>query len=249
MPLPCLPPPHLRGSRCKDVPSRGPWGQAEGLSEPSLLLERYLGKEGKAIGVAEHCHASPCPLREILTSCRTVWGAQRWLRDRQNGVPCPARSLPTTTTGPLPSSQPWHGARAPISHRDAALGSLLLPPVMARKPRDSLGSTLCPVTGEVQGTLCSHPYPGDTSLGHSFLTSGQAEVPTGVLCPTGQVPGTEIPHIMGGSLPPAVPELPAGTCGPSRYLWLLSRHRRGASARRQRGERGWGGAGPTPGLT
>jgi len=32
----------------------GPWGQAEGLSEPSLLLERCLEKEGKPIGAAEH---------------------------------------------------------------------------------------------------------------------------------------------------------------------------------------------------
>lgn len=32
----------------------GPWGQAEGLSEPSLLLERCLEKEGKPIDAAEH---------------------------------------------------------------------------------------------------------------------------------------------------------------------------------------------------
>lgn len=45
---------------CEDVPSKGPWGQAEGLSEPSLLLERCLEKEGKAI-----CTAA-CPCASLL---------------------------------------------------------------------------------------------------------------------------------------------------------------------------------------
>lgn len=45
---------HLRRRACEDIPSMGPWGQAEGLSEPSLLLERCLEKEGKPIGAAEH---------------------------------------------------------------------------------------------------------------------------------------------------------------------------------------------------
>lgn len=34
----------------------GPWGQAEGLSEPSLLLQWCLEKEGKAVCTA----ACPC---------------------------------------------------------------------------------------------------------------------------------------------------------------------------------------------
>lgn len=45
---------HLRCRAYEDIPSMGPWGQAEGLSEPSLLLERCLEKEGKPIGAAEH---------------------------------------------------------------------------------------------------------------------------------------------------------------------------------------------------
>lgn len=42
---------------CEDVPSTGPWEQAEGLSEPSLLLDRCLEKEGKAIF---YCSMSLC---------------------------------------------------------------------------------------------------------------------------------------------------------------------------------------------
>lgn len=111
-PPPCLPPPHLRGSGCKDVPSRGPWGQAEGLSEPSLLLGRYLGKEGKAIGVAEHCHASPCPLTGL--SMRSSPAAGRCGGHRggsgdtdKMGCPILPAACPPPPWGPFPP--PSHG--------------------------------------------------------------------------------------------------------------------------------------------
>lgn len=48
---------------CEDVPSMGPQGQAEGLSEPSLLLERCLEKEGKAVCTAACACASLLPAR------------------------------------------------------------------------------------------------------------------------------------------------------------------------------------------
>lgn len=49
---------------CEDIPSTGPWEQAEGLSEPSLLLDRCLEKEGKAIFTGACPCASLLPARE-----------------------------------------------------------------------------------------------------------------------------------------------------------------------------------------
>lgn len=48
----------------EDVPSTGPWEQAEGLSEPSLLLDQCLEKEGKGIFTAACPCASLLPARE-----------------------------------------------------------------------------------------------------------------------------------------------------------------------------------------
>lgn len=100
--------PTCRGGKARsrggeDVPSMGPWGQAEGLSEPSLLLQRCLEKEGKAVCAAACPCASPLPAggaggqlcarrprscpadgdkshqpqRDPLASRRMGWGARR----------------------------------------------------------------------------------------------------------------------------------------------------------------------------
>lgn len=157
-PPPCLPPPHLRGSGCKDVPSRGPWGQAEGLSEPSLLLGRYLGKEGKAIGVAEHCRASPCPLTglsvrsspaagrcggtEVAQETQTKWGAPSCPQPAHHHHGAPSL-LPATAQSPCThftpgcsarstSSSPSHGEETPRQFGEHTL------PCHWRGPRDPL---------------------------------------------------------------------------------------------------------------
>lgn len=87
---------------CEHVPSTGPWEQAEGLSEPSLLLDRCLEEERKAIFTAA------CPCAPLLPARK----AGGWLCAHH--PQCLFEdSCPTAGDKPhqpqRPSCQPQHG--------------------------------------------------------------------------------------------------------------------------------------------
>ena len=125
-----------RSRDCEDVPSTGPWGQAEGSSEPSLVLERCLEKEGKAVCTAACPCASPLPVcgagGRLCARClrclfeggcpaagdkarqlqRDPLASHRMGWGHGGGLQDTSRirySLLAAAV-PLPSSRPWHGA-------------------------------------------------------------------------------------------------------------------------------------------
>lgn len=95
----------------------GPWGQAEGLSEPSLLLERCLEKERNTVCSAHAARGARSEAAVLLLgtshpSCsKTLLLATGWGGGmaRSSGAAC---SLLTATVS-LPSSQTQHRALTP----------------------------------------------------------------------------------------------------------------------------------------
>lgn len=120
---------------CEHVPSTGPWEQAEGLSEPSLLLDRCLEEERKAI-LLQHVPVHPCcPLARLgdgsvptthsvcsRTAAPLLGTSHTSHRDplaspsmgkgtQQRAIGhIQSRVLPSHTAVPFPSSLPWYGA-------------------------------------------------------------------------------------------------------------------------------------------
>lgn len=140
---------------CEDVPSTGPWEQAEGLSEPSLLLDRCLEKEGKAIF---YCGMSLC----IPAARSRGWGT----------APCPPPTAPVQ--GQLPRC--W-GQATPVPARPSCqpqdgeggtVGGCGTHP----KQGDPFSLLWCPFPPPGHGTEPARP-PGHSARSPFLLPRGQ----------------------------------------------------------------------------
>lgn len=162
----------------------GPWGQAEGLSEPSLLLERCLEKEGKAVCTAACPRASPLPTHGAggaLCAHGACWKAATLLLGTRHASCSETLLLATgwggghgwglwdtsklgcsllTAAVPLPSSQPWHSACSPT--RGAVPGSPFLLPQGQAIARKNIPELEWGAVGG--GTGC--PVPGGVQQTH-----------------------------------------------------------------------------------